>query len=285
MVGAYFGAVTVSIATLAALQSAPAVSETMQPITVASLAGSWAGQAKLIPASGPAEFYKCIMTYAPNVDGSEVKQNLLCKSPQFTKFDAATQLSIAGEKVTGKWQDAVSSMAGTGARHDQGRRLRPRPRQQLLPGQDAGREHGLRAVREARPHRHDRHEGDGGHAAALLSERPCRVGRERAEGPSLVSRLIRPLRDDALNRARKNQPELLDLLRRGAETRKVRCGKRYAPQIFLQLIFELAFDEYAIVKYGRAVVDAFFLAHLRARGVAGVQVLRHDDRHVSQLAL
>ncbi len=113
MVGAYFGAVTVSIATLAALQSAPAVSETMQPITVASLAGSWAGQAKLIPASGPAEFYKCIMTYAPNVDGSEVKQNLLCKSPQFTKFDAATQLSIAGEKVTGKWQDAVSSMAGT----------------------------------------------------------------------------------------------------------------------------------------------------------------------------
>jgi hypothetical protein len=98
---------------LAAVQSAPAISDTTEPITVASLAGSWAGQAKLIPASGPAEFYKCTMTYAPNGDGSEMKQNLLCKGAEMTKFDAATQLSIAGEKVTGKWQDNVYSLAGT----------------------------------------------------------------------------------------------------------------------------------------------------------------------------
>jgi hypothetical protein len=113
MVGAYFGTITASVVALAALQSMPAVSETTQPITVASLAGSWAGQAKLIPAAGPAEFYKCTMTYAANGDGSEVRQSLLCKSPQITKFDAATHLSIAGEKVTGKWQDNVSSLAGT----------------------------------------------------------------------------------------------------------------------------------------------------------------------------
>ena len=113
MVRAFIGAVTASFVGLAGFESAPAVSESMEPITVASLAGSWDGQAKFIPASGPAEFYKCTMTYAPNVDGSEVKQNLLCKSPQLTKFDAATELSIAGEKVTGKWQDSVSSLNGT----------------------------------------------------------------------------------------------------------------------------------------------------------------------------
>ncbi len=150
MIRAFVGTVTASFMVLAGLESAPAVSDTVEPITVASLAGSWAGQAKFIPASGPAEFYKCTMTYAPNVDGSEVKQNLLCKSPQFTKFDAATELSIAGEKVTGKWQDSVSSLNGHRARHDQGRRLRSRPRQQLLPGHDARRQHGLRAVDQAR---------------------------------------------------------------------------------------------------------------------------------------
>jgi hypothetical protein len=113
MVRAFVGAVTASIMVLAGLESAPAASDTVEAITVASLAGSWDGQAKLIPASGPAEFYKCTMTYAPNGDGSEIKQSLLCKSPQFTKFDALTELSIAGEKVTGKWQDSVSSLNGT----------------------------------------------------------------------------------------------------------------------------------------------------------------------------
>ena len=113
MVRAFVGTVAASVMSLAALESAPAVSEQLQAMTVASLAGSWAGQAKFIPAAGPVEFYKCTMTYAPNGDGSEVKQNLLCKSPQLTKFDAATQLSITGEKVTGKWQDSVSSLTGT----------------------------------------------------------------------------------------------------------------------------------------------------------------------------
>lgn len=112
MVRAFVGTVAASFMGLAGLHCIPAISENLEPITVASLAGSWAGQAKLIPATGPAEFYKCTMTYAPNGDGSEVKQNLLCKSPQLTKFDAATQLSIAGEKVTGKWQDSVSSLSG-----------------------------------------------------------------------------------------------------------------------------------------------------------------------------
>jgi len=112
MVRAFVGAVTASVMGLAGLASLPAASESIAPITVASLAGTWAGQAKLIPTSGPAEFYKCTMTYAPNGDGSEMKQSLLCKSPQLTKFDAATELSIAGEKVTGKWQDKVSSLAG-----------------------------------------------------------------------------------------------------------------------------------------------------------------------------
>jgi hypothetical protein len=113
MIRAFVGTVTASIMGLAGLESAPAVSGAVEPITVASLAGSWAGQAKLIPASGPAEFYKCTMTYTPNGDGSEMKQSLLCKGAEITKFDAATQLSIAGENVTGKWQDSVSSLAGT----------------------------------------------------------------------------------------------------------------------------------------------------------------------------
>ena len=90
----------------------PDASRASEGEAVLGLAGRWAGEATLVPASGQRETFKCIITYFPSDDGSRVRQNLRCKNANY-RFDAATHLQISGRQVTGRWEDNVNSLNGT----------------------------------------------------------------------------------------------------------------------------------------------------------------------------
>ena len=85
------------------------------PDTFSSLAGRWAGQGIVRPASGPAENFRCVVTYIPQGSSARMQQNLRCQSTNY-RLDAATQLELRGERVVGRWQE--NSFAGlTGTVH------------------------------------------------------------------------------------------------------------------------------------------------------------------------
>jgi hypothetical protein len=89
-----------------------ATSSTAQnPDPILSLAGRWAGNALLVPASGPNEPYTCVATYFPTSDGARITQNLRCKSANY-QFDGTAQLQITAGKITGRWQDKINNMDG-----------------------------------------------------------------------------------------------------------------------------------------------------------------------------
>lgn len=79
---------------------------------IARLAGRWAGQGVVTPASGPSESFKCVITYFPNESGSQVRQNVRCRGANY-RFDAATDLDIADRRVKGRWIDNIYSLSGT----------------------------------------------------------------------------------------------------------------------------------------------------------------------------
>lgn len=79
---------------------------------IVKLAGRWAGQGVVTPASGPSETFKCVITYFPNDTGSQVQQNLRCRGTNY-KFDAATHLDIEDRRVRGRWTDNIYSLSGT----------------------------------------------------------------------------------------------------------------------------------------------------------------------------
>jgi hypothetical protein len=78
---------------------------------LARLAGRWTGDAVMTTDSGPAESFKCVVTYLPTRDGSGMKQNLRCKGESL-RLEAATLLQVEGTKVTGRWEDKINSLAG-----------------------------------------------------------------------------------------------------------------------------------------------------------------------------
>lgn len=84
--------------------------ETTSPIL--ALAGRWAGTGTLVPISGPNESFKCVVTYFPSKDGSHIRQNLRCQSQNF-KFDAATELRIEADRITGQWTEKINSFTGS----------------------------------------------------------------------------------------------------------------------------------------------------------------------------
>jgi hypothetical protein len=104
-------AAAVCLASFASLVS-PVSSGAQEGDAVVSLAGRWAGQGVLIPVSGPAAGFKCVITYFPSSDGTRVRQNLRCRGDNHM-FDAATHLEINGAQVTGRWVDNVYSLTGT----------------------------------------------------------------------------------------------------------------------------------------------------------------------------
>lgn len=83
------------------------------PDKFAGLAGRWAGQGTVVPASGQEEPFKCVVTYLADGDGSRLRQNLRCKSDNY-KLDASTHLQLDGAMVTGRWQDNIyTGLSGT----------------------------------------------------------------------------------------------------------------------------------------------------------------------------
>ena len=80
--------------------------------SIPSLAGRWAGEGTMVPASGPSESFRCIVTYFPSENSARLRQNLRCRSASY-QFDGSTQLQIAAGKLTGHWQDKVNSLDGT----------------------------------------------------------------------------------------------------------------------------------------------------------------------------
>lgn len=98
------GVATASLAGM--LQAA----ETPATDTIQRMLGRWAGDAEVIPTSGPAQSYKCVVTYR-NTGNGGVAQNLRCKRDGYS-LEAATLLSIDGQQVTGQWEDRINAVGG-----------------------------------------------------------------------------------------------------------------------------------------------------------------------------
>ena len=77
----------------------------------ASFSGRWAGMGTIVPATGPSEDFKCVVTYFPSNDGSRVRQNFRCRSENH-KFDVAALLEIQGGEITGSWQENTYALNG-----------------------------------------------------------------------------------------------------------------------------------------------------------------------------
>jgi len=112
MVRAYLLAASICASSTTAFMGSSVGSIANADEPIRNLAGRWAGNGTVIPASGPSETFKCVITYFPSDDGARIKQNLRCKGVSYS-FDAATHLQIAGAQVTGQWSDNIYSMSGT----------------------------------------------------------------------------------------------------------------------------------------------------------------------------
>lgn len=102
----------IALAGIAGSSTAPSLAVgTAASDTITRMMGRWQGDAEVVPASGPTRNYKCVVTYRGDGDGTRVAQNLRCKSEDY-KLEAATTLSIDGDRVTGRWEDRVNSLGG-----------------------------------------------------------------------------------------------------------------------------------------------------------------------------
>ena len=108
----FFGTLSASVLWLLASGMHDQILSAQDANSIHSLAGRWTGTATVIPASGPTEPYRCVVTYFPSGDGARLRQNLRCKSASY-QFDGSTQLHISAGKVTGRWQDNINSIDGT----------------------------------------------------------------------------------------------------------------------------------------------------------------------------
>ncbi len=92
---------------------APAISarDAGQSEQIARLSGRWAGNASVVPPSGPSRNFNCVVVYRAAGDGSQLRQVLRCKNQDF-KLEAATLLNISGTQVTGSWEDPVNAIGG-----------------------------------------------------------------------------------------------------------------------------------------------------------------------------
>jgi hypothetical protein len=73
------------------------------------LPGYWTGFGSVTLANGSTEQLKCVVTY--RVTGPQVSQLLRCASPSYT-INAQANLSIAGDRVSGQWEEKTYSATG-----------------------------------------------------------------------------------------------------------------------------------------------------------------------------
>jgi hypothetical protein len=79
---------------------------------LSALAGRWVGLATMTSVSGDSEF-KCIVTYTRRSEENGMRQTLRCENGDSFKLQAATDLSVEGDRVTGLWQDTINEVGGT----------------------------------------------------------------------------------------------------------------------------------------------------------------------------
>ena len=103
------GAVLIAVAAAAA----PVASLANTPNRINDLAGRWAGAGTVQWKNGLQQPYKCTVTYFLGDNGARVKQTLRCHSPDDVKIEIATLMNVAGEQITGTWEERLSSMTGT----------------------------------------------------------------------------------------------------------------------------------------------------------------------------
>ena len=112
MIRSLLGMLSAGLLGLSGLGVAPYSARAEVSDAIAGLGGRWAGMGTIVPASGPSEDFKCVITYFPSEDGTSVKQNLRCQGANH-RFDAATHLQIQGGEISGSWKENIHSLAGT----------------------------------------------------------------------------------------------------------------------------------------------------------------------------
>jgi hypothetical protein len=112
MIRSILALLTVCLIGLSAPALTPVSAEAETGQSFLALGGRWAGMGTMVPATGPSEDFKCVITYFPSDDGTRVKQNLRCNGPS-QRFDAATQLELQGSEISGNWQENIYSLNGT----------------------------------------------------------------------------------------------------------------------------------------------------------------------------
>lgn len=102
----------VALGTVATISVADVSRATAALDPIASLAGRWSGLGTVVPASGTAENFKCVITYLPERDGAAMKQNLRCKSDSY-RLETSTTLEVSGKALTGRWEEKVHGLDGS----------------------------------------------------------------------------------------------------------------------------------------------------------------------------
>jgi hypothetical protein len=94
---------------LAVAAAIPAMAVTVQALPVNDLPGRWSGFGDITLSSGAKEQMRCVATYF--VDGPSLKQNLRCASAGY-KIDAAANMMLANDQVSGDWEEKIWSTNG-----------------------------------------------------------------------------------------------------------------------------------------------------------------------------
>ena len=83
--------------------------------SIEDLAGRWSGVGNVQWRSGRQEPYSGVVTYYLRNGGQNLKQLLRCKDQVASenKIDLSTALLVAGDNLTGTWEDRLYSLSGT----------------------------------------------------------------------------------------------------------------------------------------------------------------------------
>lgn len=76
------------------------------------LAGRWSGPGTISMSNGEVEQMRCVATYFIENNGGSVRQNLRCASQGY-KIDGITNLTVAGNRVAGTWEERTWSTTGS----------------------------------------------------------------------------------------------------------------------------------------------------------------------------
>ena len=80
---------------------------------IGDLAGRWAGDGTVQWRTGREEPYRCIVTNFLDEGAKSIKQTLRCHNAAENRLEVASHLRVAGEAISGTWEERLSSMNGT----------------------------------------------------------------------------------------------------------------------------------------------------------------------------